>query len=399
MDPAPTPTARTDSERFALLRLSLTSGLGPVLTDRALKQFGSAEAACKASPADFERIAGIGPAKSATIAAGLATSEEAATKELGLVRECGATLVFKGDADYPPLLQELPDSPSVLYVLGVPDWATADRFTVAIVGSRDCTHYGQEQARRFAGSLAQAGMCVVSGGARGIDAAAHHGALVAGGRTIAVLGCGLNHLYPPEHKELFDRIRGAGAVVSELPMGTPPSHDNFPARNRIISGLSLGVLVVEAGEKSGALITARVATEDHGREVLAVPGRVDSPASRGTLNLLKSGGAALATEPADVIAAIEAAAHHLHRGTHAERFPAAEARPVLFSDAPPKKPERAPTPNATQAAILAALAEPSGVDALCEATGLGIARVRTELTILEVQGRVKRSGSKFIVIK
>lgn len=386
-----------DAERFARLRLTLTPGLGPVLIARALEYFGSASAACGASPAEFEQLDRVGPAKAAIIAAGLKASEQIAADELAAVRRAGVTLTFKGDADYPPLLSELPDAPPMLYVLGSPEWAGADRFPVAIVGSRDCTHYGQEQARRFAGSFAQAGLCVVSGGARGVDSAAHHGALVGGGRTIAVLGCGLNHLYPPENKELFGRILDHGAVVSELPMATPPSHENFPARNRIISGLSLGVLVVEAGERSGALITAKVAAEDHGRDVFAVPGRVDSPASRGTLNLLKVGGAAIATEPADVIAAVEAAAHHLYRGTHAERFPAVEARPMLFEPPPSLPKERSPALNPTQSAILETLHEPSSVDAVCETTGLPIARVRTELTLLEIQGRVRRHGSKFII--
>lgn len=388
------PATLSDGERLALLRLTLTPGLGPVLIARSLARFGTAEEASRASPAAWAQIEGIGAAKSAAIAAGLEGSKALADAELDLVRKAGADLAFKGDIDYPPLLAELPDAPPMLYILGRPEWGRADRFPVAIVGSRDCTHYGQEQARRFAGSLAQAGLTIVSGGARGIDAAAHHGALVAGGRTVAVLGCGLNHLYPPENAELFARVRGAGAIVSELPMSTPPAQHNFPSRNRIISGLSLGVVVVEAGEKSGALITARVAAEDHGREVLAVPGRVDSPASRGTLALLKSGGAAMATEPADVLGVIEAAAHHLHRGTHGVRFPAHEAAPDLFA-VPPPAPSRPKPVDPAHAAILEALADPMGVDDLCERVGLPVARVRTELTLLEMQGRVRRVGSKF----
>ncbi|CAG0994700.1 DNA processing protein DprA [Phycisphaerales bacterium] len=393
--PSAVPAVLDDSERFARLRLALTPGLGPVLTARALAKFGSGAAACGASPGQLEEIEGIGPAKAATIAAGLAASERLAEAELEQARKLGIELLFRGEARYPGLLAELPDSPPLLYVRGS-FAADADRFSVAIVGSRDCTHYGSEQARRFAGSLAQAGITVVSGGARGIDASAHHAALVAGGRTIVVLGCGLSHVYPPEHSELFDKAAANGAVVSELPLNTAPSAENFPARNRIISGLSLGVVVIEAGLKSGALITARVAAEDHGREVLAVPGRVDSPASRGTLELLKSGGALLATEPADVIAAVESAAHHLHVGTHAERFPARESEPELFR--PPAKREPAPRPlptNPTHRAILEALDEPKSVDQLVEITNMEVPRVRTELTILEIQGRIRRAGSRF----
>lgn len=381
-------------ERFARLRVALTPGLGPVLTARALAKFGTAVAVCAASPAHLESLEGIGPAKAASIAAGLAASQPAAEKELAAAGQMGVNLIFRGETGYPPLLAELPDSPPLLYVRGA--LMPQDGFSVAIVGSRDCTHYGSEQARRFAGSLAQAGITIVSGGARGIDAAAHHAALVAGGRTVVVLGCGLSHVYPPEHKELFDKAAAGGAVVSELPLNTAPSAENFPARNRIISGLALGVLVIEAGLKSGALITARVAAENHGREVLAVPGRVDSPASRGTLELIKSGGALIATEPADVIAAVESAAHHVHTGTHADRFPASESEPELFKPPPRREAKARPSPaNPVHAAILTALEEPRSVDQLVELTNLEVPRVRTELTILEIQGRVKRAGSRF----
>jgi DNA processing protein len=389
----------TGAERAARLRLHLAPGVGPALFRRAIETFGSAAEACDASPAAWTRLRGVGETKAAAIAAGLRAAADAAAREIDRAGALGVRHVHLGDADYPPLLAALPDAPAVLTVRGDLRPHADDRYTAAIVGSRDCTQYGLEQARRFAGGLAQAGLTIVSGGARGIDAAAHLGALNAGGRTIVVLGCGLAHTYPPEHAELFERVQASGAIVSELPIDTPPAAENFPARNRIISGLSLGVVVIEAGERSGALITARQAVDDHAREVLAVPGRVDSPASRGTLALLKRGEAALATDPADVVHALEAAAHHLCRGTHADRFPAREAStPALFTAETPSA-ARTPPANATHASILEALSEPRTADDLAGVTNLDIARLRTELTLLEIQGRVARSGSKFRRVK
>lgn len=378
-----------EAQLLDMLALTLTPGLGPVLIERVIARAGSARDATHASPSLLEQVEGIGPTKARTIAAALPDARGRAPVELEAARRAGVQVLVKGGAGYPALLAAVPRAPMVLYVRGTLEPAGAKQFTVAIVGSRDCSHYGVEQARRFGGALAQAGLVVTSGGARGIDAAAHAGALNAGGRTIAVLGCGLSHVYPAEHAELFERIAANGAVVSELPMGTAPSAENFPARNRIISGLSLGVLVIEAGTKSGALITAQIATEDHGREVMALPGRVDSPSSRGTLELLRAGGAALVIEPADVIHALESAGFHHDRGTHAVRF--------APGDLPfPDQPEPAPAPvlaTPTQQRILEALGEPRTIDQLLEATGLGVAEVRSELTVLEIQGRVRRAGS------
>jgi DNA processing protein len=387
---------------FDLLRLTLTPGLGPVLIDRCLTMFGSAGGVLRASPRDLERVKGIGPSKAGSIAAGLAASAPHAQAELELASSLGIRIFARGGEEYPALLAEVPSAPPILYVKGDLRPSDADRYTLAVVGSRDCTQYGLEQARRFAGAVAGSGVTIVSGGARGIDAAAHLAALIAGGRTIAVLGSGLANPYPPEHTDLFDRIARSGALVSELPLRTPPAAENFPARNRIISGLSLGVLVVEAGVRSGALITARTATEDHGREVFAIPGRVDSLASRGTLELLREGGAALALDPADVLNALESAAHHQHRGTHAERFrpvPNTPAAPGVLFDHP-----AAPAPNQSQppmgppehAAILNALDEPRTLEQLLDHTGLGVADLRVAITMLEIQGRITRAGSRLV---
>ncbi len=368
-----------------LLTLTLAPGLGPVLTARCLELFGTPAAVLAASPAQLERVKGIGKAKSAAIAVAL---REAATKvddEIEQMERRGVTLIRRGDTAYSPLLETIPDPPPLLYARGTPDFAGKDRYPLAIVGSRDCTSYGLEQAERFAGVIAGAGLTIISGGARGIDTAAHRGALRVEGRTIAVIGCGLEHPYPPENARLFDDIvaRG-GAILSELPMRTPPAPDQFPPRNRIVSGLSLGVLVIEAARGSGALITARIAAEDHGREVFVVPGRIDSPASRGSNELIKIGGAALVTEPGDIIHALESPARHQHLGTHADRY----AKPTddsLFGATDPEL-----------HAVLAALACPRTPDELARDLGMDPSVIRTQLTLLEIRRLVERRGAAFV---
>lgn len=387
------------SSTFAVLRLTCVDGLGPKSIARLIEICGNAEAAASASAAQLAMVKGIGANRSQDLAAAIRAAHDLAQRELDLAEELGITLLAKGEPGYPSLLSQLPDAPALLYVRGQLAPAGDDRYAVAIVGARKCTHYGLEQAERFASVLASAGLNIVSGGARGIDTAAHHGALRAAGRTTAVLGCGLAECYPPENKDLFAKIvDGHGAIVSELPLRTPPSADNFPARNRIISGLSLGVLVIEADERSGALITARVATEEHGRESMALPGRVDSPSSRGTLALIKSGGAALVTEPGDVIALLESPARHLHSGTHAERYAASAALSLFETKPPPSSSgnEVATSPmNERRNMISMALQEPLTLDELHRATSLDLNILRSELTLMEIERRVVREGSKF----
>lgn len=388
-----------------LLRLTLTPGLGPVLIARLLEHFGSAEQALAASPRQLEAVRGIGPPSAAAFVQGFRDSDRLADEEMDLAERLGVRFISRADADYPALLAPLRDAPPLLSVRGRLD-PGADRYPLAIVGSRRCSAYGIEQAERFAGVLAGAGLTIVSGGARGIDTAAHRGAARAGRRTVAVLGCGLAEFYPPENAPLFDRIvgEGTGAVVSELPLRTPPEAGNFPARNRIISGMSLGVLVIEAGVKSGALITAREAAESHGREVFALPGRVDSPPSAGALDLIKQGGALLVTDPGDIIQLLESPARHQWGGTHATRYANARRDPLdpeshsvgllpasLAGLAAPDD-----SMSATQRSILQALSsEPLTLDGLATATALSIACLRAELTALEIQRRILRQGSRF----
>lgn len=278
------------------LRWALTDGIGPLTFSRLLIQLGDPEQALGAPAAVLKTIKGIGTEKANAIA----RSRDGADAELEVAAaaEHGVHIICRADAEYPEGLKRIPDAPIVLYIKG--ELRATDAVAVAIVGSRHCTIYGSEQARRFGELLAGAGFTVVSGLARGIDAFAHHGAVEAGGRSIAVMGRGLTEIYPPENQALAQKLLDSGAWVSELPMRTAVRAENFPGRNRIIAGMSLGTLVVEAAQRSGALITARLASE-YNREVFAIPGRVQDPLSQGTNALIRDGAAKLTTCLEDIL--------------------------------------------------------------------------------------------------
>ena len=278
------PREREDRDLFYWLALRLAPGVGPLLFARFLKHFKEPEAVFQASPDQLSRIPRL-PKKTA-IALGRFDWGDEVLAELRRVRRLGCRLLIWPDEEYPDLLKKTADPPPVLWVLG--DIRPQDRAAVAIVGSRQATEYGRVTAVRLAGELAELGVTVVSGVALGIDAAAHQGALRAGGRTLGVLGNGLDQVYPKSNRALYQGIPEAGALLSELPLGTTPEASFFPRRNRIIAGLSVAVVVVEAASRSGALITARLALEEN-RDVLAVPGRAGSEKSRGTHGLLKQG--------------------------------------------------------------------------------------------------------------
>lgn len=384
-----------DEQTLSMLRIALTPGLGPIRAGRCVEKFGSPSNVLRATQGMFESVSGIGQATAARIVAGIRTSAELAERQIVLAGRIGATIIARGSPDYPPLLGELEDAPLVLFCRGRVRSDSLDRYPVGIVGSRACTLYGLEQSTRFGGALARSGLTVVSGGARGIDTASHRGALDAGGRTIVVMGCGLAHAYPPENAELFESIvaEDRGAIISELPIETPATAENFPGRNRIISGLSLGVLVIEAGVKSGALITARIAGEEQGREVMALPGRVDSQASRGTLELIRDGGAAPVIEPGDVIHTLENAARHHYAGTHEARFVEPVRASGLFG-----REEHAGSLTAlseVQSRIVSCLRDPRSADQLAIELGIDPSALRGELTLLELSRRVKRVGGMF----
>lgn len=423
-----------------LLALSFLPGLGHVLHKRLLPHFGSMPEApnpaaidklWSASQSGLQAMPGIGPERAKVFFTHREQAFAFADEQLATASKHGISYVTQVDRSYPPLLHNIPDPPLLLSMLGSINAHSDDAYCIALVGSRACTQYGREQTARFTSLLASSGLTVVSGGARGIDTVAHQTALQAGGRTIVVLGCGLLVTYPPENKQLFAEIAesGRGCIISELPLNTPPSADNFPPRNRIISGLSLGVLVIEAAKGSGSLITAKQAIEEHNREVFAVPGRVDSPASAGANELIKMGGAQLVTAPGDVLEALQTPARHAHQGTHAARY-----TPMLFDEAP-RDAQRAPAPSPpptsstshgdhsqvpetslarsgstapttparsqaidlspSQHAILKALANgPLTLDALLAATALAPHTLQADLTILELRRQVKRTGSQ-----
>jgi DNA processing protein len=276
--------------------LNMTTGIGPRGAVKLLERFGSAEAVFGASRAEIEQVRLLPEAVDSLIAR---EAHEKAEREIEEVRKLGGDILILDDGVYPSLLREIYDPPIVLYVTG--EWSEClDQPCIAIVGSRRCSTYGQNSALMLARELAQRGVTIISGLARGIDAMAHRGALEAGGRTVAVMGTGLDEIYPRDHRKLAQQILdGGGALVSQFPLGTPPVSENFPYRNRVISGLSLGVLVVEAAENSGSLITARLAMEQN-REVFAVPGNITSRTSFGTNYLIKGAGAKLVQQWQDV---------------------------------------------------------------------------------------------------
>ena len=296
--------------------------------------------------------------------------------------------------DYPALLQRAPHPPDVLHVAGDPMllWHPA----VAIVGSRGPSAAGAEHAHAFARALARAGYCIVSGLAAGIDAAAHRGALAANGRTIAVLGCGVDVVYPPRNRELHAEITAKGAVVSEYPPGTPARQGQFPRRNRIVAGLTLGTVVIEAALRSGALITARLAAEA-GREVFALPGSIRNPKARGCHRLIRDG-AALVESPEEVLAALSPLAHSLAdalRGRLASADALEGRRPPATSQNALEEPggTALPAPPANEdpkyQKLWQALGhDPTSMDALATRTGLTAAELSSMLLLMELDGHV-----------
>lgn len=369
--------------------------MGPILTRRLIDATGSAEAACNAPASLLQTVEGIGATKGRHIADSFRKSTESAEKEIEKATAAGVRMICPDDAEYPVMLKQIIDPPSVLYVLG--SFEPRDLNSIAIVGSRKCSLYGREQAERFGALLAGAAFTVISGGARGIDSAAHRGAMQhPAGRTVAVLGSGVDVVYPPENASLFDQIAERGAVVSEFALGTPPLADNFPRRNRIVSGLSRGVLVIEAADvKSGALITARNAGVDHGRTVFALPGRVDNPLSIGPHQLIRDG-AVMAANLEDII-----------NNLGPVPMEAVEIDPP-FSSAGESTLFAPPAPSSVAAVelvlterqqqILEAVGrDPTSVDRIIDQTDLPASVVLQELTIMSLKSLVKRvDGQQFV---
>lgn len=282
---------------LAWIALNMTPGIGPRAATVLLERFGSAEAVFHASRSQLELLR----MDAQTVDAILSRSfDERAKREFDEVKKLGGDILVLDDGSYPEILREIADPPPVLYVKG--DWqACFDQPSIGVVGSRSCSTYGENASEMLARDLASRGITITSGLARGIDSAAHRGAIRGQGRTIAVMGTGIDAVYPRENNGLVREIlANGGCLVTQFPLGTPPLKENFPYRNRIISGLSLGVLIVEASERSGSLITARLAVEQD-REVLAVPGNITSGNSFGTNYLIKSG-AKLVQQWQDIVA-------------------------------------------------------------------------------------------------
>lgn len=356
------------------ISLNMTPGIGPRKATRLLERFGSPERVFQALRRELEALR----LKPAAVESILKKEFHArAGAELKNVRALGGDVLILDDGSYPALLREIADPPITLYVRGA--WRECFEMPcVGIVGSRRCSTYGRNAAGMLARDLAARGVCVVSGFARGIDSAAHRGAVAAGGRTVAVYGTGIDRTYPPENDELAEEIiSSGGAIVSQFPLGTPPLRDNFPYRNRIISGLCLGLLIVEASERSGSLITARLAMEQD-REVLAVPGNITSRTSFGTNYLIKSG-AKLVQQWQDVVSEFppETAAAILppviSEEASAENAPLASRYPAGLS-VNEKKVYRKLRPDVHR-----------HLDELLEVTGLGFGELNSALVSLDLK--------------
>jgi len=368
-------------ETLALLKLSMCEGVGSVAIHRLLERFGSAERALSASGSALSQVEGLTPPAVNSLTRG--AGEGVVEAELRFMEEAGAKLVSLVCEEYPSPLKHLgPGAPPLLWVKGA--YEPRDALAVALVGSRRCSAYGRTQARRFAMGLAGMGFTIVSGLAWGIDAESHRAAMQCKGRTIAVVGCGLATLRETKDWELACEIAECGAVFSELPMTAPARAGNFPPRNRLISGLSLGVVVVEAARQSGSLITARLAGEQ-GRAVFAVPGSVDSPHSQGCHQLLRDG-AVLVESPRDVVEGLGPLSEPLELPTAAEADgPAAASSAVTLNDA------RAAALSEDERRVFDLLgARPAQMDALSAQTGLPASVVSSALLTLEIKGLAKR---------
>ena len=363
------------------LRLHLAPMVGPIRLRNLIEHFGSIEAVLDASRTELMQVSLI--SEKVAEAVFQARGDATVDTEIERASQCGVRILCLEDSDYPKPLHHIPDPPTCIYVRGT--LQPTDCVALAIVGTRRCSHYGREQAMRFAELLGAAGFTVISGLARGVDGHAHRGAIRAGGRTIAVLGNGLATVYPPEHNELAEEITRAGALVSEYPIDVSPTPENFPRRNRIIVGLALGVIIVEAGKRSGALITARLAGE-YNREVFAIPGRLDQPSlTCGTNGLIRDGQAKLITSLEDILDELQEVGEIMRGYAGDEAEPAGEA-PAAASPA-----------GATEQAILTVLAEGTAdADEICMSAELDMAQVTSTLTALQLKGLIQRlPGNRF----
>jgi DNA processing protein len=370
------PESDPDLRLVDLITLAAVPGVGPHVSRALLAHFGSAADVLAASRGKLSEVAGVGPKLAGKITS--ARRDFDARSELAMCRVNNVHLRVRGDGDYPAPLDNIPDPPNLIYVKG--SLEERDQLAIALVGSRRCTPYGARMAERLAGALARTGFTIISGLARGIDAAAHRGAIKANGRTIAVLANGLGMVYPPEHVDLARSVVLAGALVSEMAMGQQPLPGLFTQRNRIISGLALGVVVVEATPRSGSLSTARHAVEQN-REVFAVPGPADSLSSRGCHRLIRDG-ARLVETVDDILEELGPLSHEIR--TEPGEAPVRHPAELSLSD--------------SERSLLGQLDDkPSGVDELIARTGLTASQVLATLSVLEVKRLARRlAGAQFV---
>ena len=359
------------------ITLSMVGGVGSMLTQRLLNHFGDVESILAASATQLQAVEGIGPkiANSISLARSLCNAETL----IDQCREHGISLIAKKDARYPALLRKIHDPPVFLFVKG--GFQASDDLAIAIVGTRNMSPYGRKHTERLAAELSQSGFTIISGLARGIDGAAHRGALAVNGRTIAVLGSGLLNIFPSEHVQLADEVIEHGALISEYVPDQRPDKGTFPQRNRIVSGLSLGVLIVEAPRKSGALITASLAGEQ-GRDVFAMPGPVDHEASRGCNRLIRDG--AILVESADDIL------EHLGPLIKPAQHPKQEAATI-------RHPAELQL-NEPETAVLQLIGvSPTPIDAIIVDSGLLPHQVIATLGVLEMRRLIRRGEANTVV--
>jgi len=356
------------------LALKQVDGIGNVLYKRLIDFFGTPEAVFSAGEEDLEAIEGLSKRLIQSIQS--FNDFQVIDRELEQIEKHGVALLTLNAPAYPALLSAIYDPPPVLYIKGC--WQDLSPYPIAVVGARKASPYGKKATERLCQGLIKQGVTIVSGFARGIDGIAHRSALAGGGETLAVLGCGIDVVYPPEHRRLFDEVLERGAIFSEFAMGTAPIARNFPKRNRIISGLSLGCVVIEASQKSGSLITARLALEQ-GREVFAVPGSIFSDSSAGPHQLIASG-AKLVQNAEDILS---------------EVLPQLKTR---ASRSESEAPELVPVLEGEEAVLYQSLSfEPKHIDLLIEESGKRAACVSGLLLGLELKGAVRQMAGQYYV--
>ncbi|WP_022835961.1 DNA-processing protein DprA [Salisaeta longa] len=384
------PALDTPREKRALIALSLVARVGPSRIRALLARFDAPSDVFRASAQALQQVDGIGPQTAQAIRA--FDDRAAVDEQWQQATDLGATLLTPWARDFPARLQQIYDPPAFLWMRGT--LTAADERGIAIVGTRRCTDYGRQVAHQLATGLARRGFTIVSGLAYGIDAAAHQAALDVGGRTIAVLGSGIDNIYPPKHTAMARAIAAQGALLSELPLGAAPDASNFPERNRIVSGLTLGTIVVESHAKGGSLITARMATEQN-REVFAVPGAVGKSSSVGTNRLIQRGHAKLVLSVDDVIdeLALVLPADALPPSAGRASTPDASDTDASATDASTAAPTPDLPPN-EQALYDALSTTPVHIDSLCATLDLTPAEALVPLLQLEFKGLVKQLAGK-----